>query len=104
MTASHEVDGETVTVMVEAKGFVIEFDRLDTSGRTAHVHLFVDRDPPNSGDVVALGEDSIVHSTTDTLVVTLDPGDHVLWVVAADGPDHAVIPPEPVLIDVTIPG
>ena len=102
MTVTYELKGRTITVEVEPVGFVIEYDRLDTSGRTGHVHLFIDSDPPAPGENVPLGQDDIIHSTTNVLTATLAAGEHFLWVVAADGDDNALVPPEPVRIDVTV--
>ena len=102
--AAVEVDGNTVTVTVEASGFDVEFVRGDTIGQTGHLHLYVDRDPPAAGDVVPLGQPDVVHSLGKTLTVTLEAGAHILWLVAADGSDRALIPPAPIRIDVTIEG
>lgn len=103
-TVEHDVavDGDLVTVAVAATGIELRFDPNDTSGATGHVHLFVDREPPAAGDFVPLGDDTIVHAPGGVLRVRLDPGDHVLWLVVADGADRTLVPPEPIRIDVTI--
>lgn len=97
------VDGDTVTIDVEADGFLITFQRGDTSGATGHIHAYVDREPPEAGELVPLGVEQIIHSGTDRLVIGgLSAGDHVIWVVVADGADRAMVPPEPVRVEVTI--
>jgi hypothetical protein len=103
LRAEATVSGENVVVRVTAIGLGLGFEEGGTERRLVHPHVFVDRDPPADGELVPLDDPSIVHSTRGTVSVRgLTPGEHTLWVVAADGADRAVVPPEPVRIDVTI--
>jgi len=102
--AEATIDGNTVTVEVVARSFDVAFVSGDTSGETGHLHLYVDREPPAPGDVVPLGPSDVIHTLGTTLSVALEPGEHTLWVVAADGADRALIPPEPVRLDIMIEG
>lgn len=104
LSAELTIVGGDVVIDVTATGFEIRYVEGDVSGETAHVHSYVDRPPPAAGDNVSLGDPTIVHSTGSTITVRgLEPGEHQIWVIAADGNDDALIPPEPVELTVTIP-
>jgi len=102
--AEATIDGNAVTVEVVVRGFEVAFVSGDTSGETGHLHLYIDRDPPAPGDVVPFGPTYVIHSLDTTLSVALQPGEHTVWVVAADGADRALIPPDPVRLDIMIEG
>lgn len=102
LTGTVTVSGSSVTVEARVTGFSVRFVPNDISGETGHLHLYIDRDPPPGGGIVPLGDPTIVHSAGTTLTTTLAPGRHVIWLVAADGDDRALIPPQPVRFEVDI--
>lgn len=103
--AAVTVQNDSVIIDITAAGFEIDFERGDTSGDTGHIHAYTDRDPPEHGEEVPLGAAGIVHSTSDRLIVSgLGDGDHVIWIVVADGSDRVMIPPAPIQLSVTIGG
>jgi hypothetical protein len=58
----------------------------DTSGKSGHLHAFVDVAPVAPGDVIPSGNPQIIHSATSPIVVTgLTPGEHTIWIVLGDG-------------------
>ena len=69
----------------------------DTSGRTGHLHVFVDRAPTPAGQPIPLNDPAIIHSPTAPISVPpLTPGPHTLWVVVGDG---AHVPFDPPVMD-----
>ncbi len=101
---SVEVAGDDVTIVVDTQGWEPAFSAGDAS--TWHVHAYVDLVPPRrSGIEIPLGRDGIIHSTGATLRIDdLEPGDHTIWIVVADGNDLLLEFPRPVRVDVTIDG
>lgn len=82
------VRGDVVTLKVRAQGVRIVKPDGDTSGRTAHYHVFIDRTPVAPGAVIPK-EPGIVHTATAPIVITgLAPGTHQLFVVLGDGTHH----------------
>lgn len=78
-------EGQPVIVEVELVGFSLAKADGDTSGRTGHLHVFVDRPPTPAGQPIPV-EPSIIHSAATSIEVPgLDTGEHALWVVAGDG-------------------
>ena len=77
--------GDPVTIDARVDGLALTAADGDRSGRTGHLHFFVDR-PPTPADQPIPREDGIIH-TTDTRVSIpgLAPGEHTVWVVAGDG-------------------
>jgi hypothetical protein len=60
----------------------------DTSGRTGHLHVFVDQLP------TAAGPPGIIHSATSPVHIPgLTAGEHTLWVVLGDGTHRPFDPP-----------
>ena len=79
------VKGNVVSLDVEAKGVTIVKADGDTSGRTGHYHVFVDRDPVAAGAPIPK-EAGIVHTTDNPVVLTgLAVGTHRITVVYGDG-------------------
>lgn len=77
--------GQPVRVSVKAVGIALVKADGDTSGRTGHLHLFVDRPPTPAGQPIPV-EPGIVHTAeTEVDVAGLAPGEHTIWVVAGDG-------------------
>ncbi|HZN12768.1 MAG TPA: DUF4399 domain-containing protein [Acidimicrobiales bacterium] len=80
-----EVRGNVVMLRVSAIGVKIAKADGDTSGKTAHYHVFIDRPPVESGDVIPKAAD-IVHTAVAPIVLTgLAVGDHQIYVVLGDG-------------------
>jgi hypothetical protein len=56
VSATWAVDGRDLLVHVEATGFEVRFVADDQSGRTGHLHLFVDRPPVDAGARIGFEE------------------------------------------------
>ena len=80
------VDGNVVTIVPEVSGVEIAPpDPADTSGRTGHYHVFVDRDPTPVGEPIPTGEPDILHTAADPIVLPgLSVGEHRLVVTVGD--------------------
>jgi hypothetical protein len=79
------IDGNVVTLAVDVKGIDIVKADGDTSGKTGHLHVFVDKEPvaPGAGIEKVPG---IFHSADNPVVVPgLSVGKHTLKVVLGDG-------------------
>jgi hypothetical protein len=91
-------------VEVEVEGVELKPADGDTSGETGHLHLFIDKEPPEPGEAVPTGDPQIIHSATVPLTVPgLASGEHTLWVVLGNGA-HQVW--DPIVMDritVTVP-
>ena len=85
--------GDPVTVQMQVDGLPLTPADGDTSGRTGHLHLFVDRSPTPPGQPIPK-EDGIIH-TADTSVTLppMAPGEHTVWVVAGNGAHVPLDPP-----------
>lgn len=82
------VRGNVVTLRVSATGVRIVKADGDTSGRTAHYHVFIDRTPVPPGSVIPKALD-IVHTATAPITLTgLTAGHHQIFVVLGDGTHH----------------
>ena len=70
---------------VKVEGVTLAKADGDTSGKTGHLHVFVDRDPTAAGQPIPK-EAGVIHTTDTTISVPdLAPGEHTLWVVLGDG-------------------
>ncbi len=79
------LNGNTATVLVKATGLDIVKADGDTSGRSGHLHAFIDRDPVAPGAGIPK-EPGIVHSAENPIVLTgLALGAHTITVVLGDG-------------------
>ena len=76
----------------------------DTSGKTGHLHAFVDKDPSRySGQPIPAGDPAIVHSAVSPIVLTgLTAGEHTIWVVLGNGNHVAFDPPVMDKLTVTV--
>jgi len=82
------VRGNVVTLRVVAEGVRIVKADGDTSGRTAHYHVFVDRTPVAPGAVIPKNA-NVIHTAVAPITLTgLAPGQHQLFVVLGDGTHH----------------
>lgn len=80
-----KVEGDAAVLTMKVGGVTIVAANGDTSGKSGHFHVFVDREPVKEGETIAK-EDGIVHSADNPIRVTgLSPGEHDLTVVLGDG-------------------
>jgi Domain of unknown function (DUF4399) len=80
-----QVGGNVVRLDVAGSGITIVPADGDTSGRTGHYHVFVDRDVVEAGAVVPVAA-GIIHTTDDPIVIPgLSVGPHRITVVYGDG-------------------
>jgi hypothetical protein len=86
--------GQPVTIQLKATGVTIVGADGDTTGKTGHFHLFVDRPPVAPGVLIPTGDPAIIHTKeTSVQLKDLTPGEHVVWVVVGDGVHRALDPP-----------
>jgi hypothetical protein len=79
------IQGDAVTLRVAASGVQIVKADGDTSGRTAHYHVFIDRPPVAPGEVIPVAPD-VVHTAEAPIKLTgLTNGHHQIHVVLGDG-------------------
>lgn len=84
------IGGNVASIALGSTGVQIVKADGDSSGKTGHFHIFIDRDPVAAGQTIPK-EAGIVHSTDNPVVLTgLTIGRHRLVVVFGDG-DHARI-------------
>ena len=93
--------GEAVTLDVETEGVRIVAANGDTSGRSGHLHVFIDRPPTPAGQPIPR-DATVIHTTDKKIAIPAftTPGEHTLWVVLGDG-NHTPFAP-PVMDKVTI--
>jgi hypothetical protein len=86
--------GSPVRIDLKADGVTIVAADGDTSGKTGHFHVFVDKPLPNPGDTIDKPADgSIVHSAAAFVEIpNLAPGEHTFFVVLGNG-NHVVLNP-----------
>ena len=96
--------GDPVPIQIGVEGVTLVPADGDTSGRTGHLHLFVDRSPTPAGQPIPK-EDGIVH-TTDTAVTlpAMAPGEHSVWVVVGNGAHVPLDPPVMAKVTFTVAG
>ena len=79
------IEGNVVELKLEVDGLEIVKADGDTSGKTGHFHVFIDRDAVAVGETIPK-EAGIIHSTSNPIKVTgLSKGSHELTVVVGDG-------------------
>ncbi len=85
------VSGGSADLKMLVNGITIVKADGDTSGKTGHFHVFIDRSPARVGEVMPVAPD-IVHSAENPIHVTgLKPGKHTLTVVLGDGAHHRIL-------------
>lgn len=85
------VKGNVVSIPVSVSGFEVRKADGDTSGKTGHYHVFVDRAPVDVGTAIVMGP-GIVHSAESPIkVYGLGIGEHDLHVVLGDGTHKRVL-------------
>jgi hypothetical protein len=87
--------GQPVVVTVAVQGVKIVKADGDTSGKTGHLHVFVDREPtPANESIPKPADGSIIHTADTTIPVpNLAKGDHTIWVVLGNGAHEPWKPP-----------
>lgn len=87
--------GQPVVVTVKVQGVTLVKANGDTSGKTGHLHLFIDREPTPANESIPKPPDgSIIHTADTTISVpNLAKGDHTLWVVLGNGAHDPWKPP-----------
>ncbi|MGH9194710.1 MAG: DUF4399 domain-containing protein, partial [Acidimicrobiia bacterium] len=79
------IKGNVVPLRVNAEGISIVKADGDTSGKTGHFHIFIDREPTEVGQVIPK-EAGIVHSADNPVTLAgLTKGEHRLVAVLGDG-------------------
>ena len=104
-TAPAEVPaGQPVTITVKVQGVKLVKPDGDRSGKTGHLHVFVDRDPtPVNVPVPKVTDGSIIHTPDPTVTIpNLAPGEHTLWIVLGDGAHMQFVPPVMDMLIVTV--
>jgi hypothetical protein len=85
------VGGNVVRLDVTTSGISIVPANGDTSGRTGHFHVFIDRDPPPEPGALIPVAAGIIHTTDDPIVIPgLAVGPHRISVVFGDGSHHRI--------------
>jgi hypothetical protein len=88
--------GAPVAMNVAVNGVNLVAADGDTSGKTGHLHVFIDRDPTAAGQPIPK-EDDIVHTTETAITLPgMAAGEHTIWVVLGDG---AHVPFDPQVMD-----
>jgi hypothetical protein len=96
--------GQPLTIDVTLAGVTLVKADGDTSGKTGHLHAFVDVPPVDPGEAIPVGNPAIIHSATSPITVTgLTPGEHTIWIVLGDGAHTAFTKPvrDKVVVNVT---
>lgn len=98
------VKGNVVTLDLATTDFEVVKADGDSSGKTGHFHVFVDKDPSRySGQPIPAGDPAIVHSSVAPIAPTgLTPGEHTIWIVLGNG-NHVAFDP-PVMDKLTVTG
>jgi hypothetical protein len=78
--------GEALTISVKVQGVTLVKADGDASGKTGHLHVFIDRDPTVAGAPIPK-EAGIIHTTETTIVLPAftTAGEHTVWVVLGNG-------------------
>jgi hypothetical protein len=80
------VKGDVVSIPVNVTGITIVKPNGDTSGKTGHFHVFVDRRAAGLGQTIPKGVRGIVHSEkSPVMVYGLTPGEHTFHIVLGNG-------------------
>lgn len=94
------VKGNVVNLKFDTKNIEIIKADGDVTGKTGHIHVFVDRDAAQVGDVIPK-EPGIIHTDQPELQVTgLSVGSHTFLAVLGDGTHKALSPASKVTVTV----
>jgi len=95
-------NGKPAVVTLTAQGLDIVKANGDTSGKTGHFHLFVDRPASPVGQPIPVAADVIHTAATTVEVPGLAPGEHTVTVVAGDGLHVPLSPPVEAKVSFTV--
>ena len=96
------VKGNVVDLKLAPQGVQIVKADGDTSGKTGHFHLFVDRPVSQAGQPIPVAADVIHTAATTVKVPGLAPGEHTVTVVAGDGLHVPLSPPVEAKVSFTV--
>jgi hypothetical protein len=96
--------GAPLPIEAKVEGATLVKADGDTSGKSGHLHVFVDKDPAQfKGQPIPTGDPAIIHSATSPIEVTgLTAGEHTIWVVLGNGSHVAFDPPVMDKLTVTV--
>ena len=84
--------GQPISVEAVVEGVQLVKADGDTSGKTGHLHVFIDKEPV-AGQAIPVGDPMIIHSATSPISVpALTAGPHTIWVVVGNG-NHIAFDP-----------
>ena len=84
--------GESLSIAATVTGITLVKADGDTSGRTGHLHAFVDRQA-TAGQAIPIGDPAVIHSAVSPIVVPgLTAGTHTIQVVIGNG-NHVAFSP-----------
>jgi uncharacterized protein (DUF736 family) len=92
--------GQQLSIEAVVEGVQLVKADGDTSGKTGHLHAFIDKEPV-AGQPIPVGDPMIIHSATSPIPVpALTAGEHTIWVVVGNG-NHVPFDP-PVMDKLTV--
>ena len=96
--------GQPVSIGVAVEGVTLVKADGDTSGKTGHLHAFVDKDPAQfNGQPIPAGDPAIIHTAASPIVIpSLTAGEHTIWIVLGNGVHTAFDPPVMDKLTVTV--
>jgi hypothetical protein len=95
-------NGKPAVITLTAQGLEIVKANGDTSGKTGHFHLFVDRPASPAGQPIPVAADVIHTAATTVAVPGLAPGEHTVTVVVGDGLHVPLSPPVEATVSFTV--
>jgi len=94
--------GQPLPIDVAIEGVQLVKPDGDTSGRTGHLHAFVDKEP-TPGQPIPAGDPAIIHSATSPITINgLTAGEHTIWIVLGNGAHVPFDPPVADKLTVTV--
>jgi len=94
--------GQDVKITAQVDGVQLVAPDGDTSGKTGHLHFFVDRPPTPAGQPIPK-EAGIIHTADTTATLPgLTPGEHTVWIVVGDGAHVPLNPPVEAKVTFTV--
>jgi uncharacterized protein DUF4399 len=94
--------GEPVVVTLAVQGIRVATPNGDTSGKTGHFHLFIDRAPSPAGQPIPKAPGIIHTPATSVPVPGLAAGEHTIIVVMGDGLHVPLKPPVEAKVTVVV--
>jgi hypothetical protein len=96
--------GQPVVLTATVSGVQLVDANGDTSGKTGHLHVFIDRDPTPAGQAVPKGVPGIIHTAKTSITLpAMSAGEHTVWVVLGNGAHIPFDPPVEDKLTVTVP-